>query len=190
MNSAQKFLLVLGIIFVLIASYFAYLQVQSTHNLAPKNETSDYSKSQFVTQGGNYSIQYPSGYEILRDEIPSTDGVNMDSPDTISINSKALASPNFIITIQYTKLEGDTSLEQMALSNQSCQLDMKSSEKYTLGGKEALIFKDTTCGPNGNTQILAINNETFYRITIVTPGTYGQVETNVNTVLSTFKFIQ
>lgn len=167
--------------------------IQTSISTSPLPTKLDSSPRVYTSQAGKYSFNDPNNVKIYINEKYSVDGVKIPLKDTVVLISDLLPElkTNYQMSINHQTIDADTTLKQFVDKNSSCQDIVSSKGKfYILGGKNALIFEDTPCGPSRVTAIYVLNNELGYIIEIETAGNYNEIRNYTDQVLSTLKFIQ
>ncbi|MDX1417363.1 MAG: hypothetical protein R3293_24375, partial [Candidatus Promineifilaceae bacterium] len=145
----------------------------------------------YAAADDRYTISFPAGYEMLENETVSVDGVTHPAPNTLTLVADNDSTADFVLTIQHAQYAGETSLEaalQIGVGEDSCYFAVpENSEPITIGGQEALIFRDTPCGPFGSTLIYTVAGEMIFLITIESSASFGMIEEEIRPILDTFE---
>jgi hypothetical protein len=136
---------------------------------------------------GGLSIQFPAEYRLYTEQKPSVDGVVIDLPNGIAIASPS--SPNFVLSIEFFRLEQPRTLHEFVLDDDGCILDPTLGEEITVASEPAVLFPDTPCGPYGSSILYLARQSIAYRITVETPAPYQEVSASVMALLSTIQWI-
>jgi hypothetical protein len=138
------------------------------------------------------SVSHPPDYEAVLDERFSVDGVRAAAPRTLSIRNPA-ADNGFVITVENIVPEprADT-MEAQVQQDESCAAAV-TPEPLILPSwsPDALIYKNTPCGPFGSTLIFAhdqYSGYTYFRVTVESHVSYDIIAPEVEAILRTFRF--
>ena len=142
---------------------------------------------EYTNTEGAFSIQYPEEDKIYEDQHPSVDGVVADAPDSVALQH--VSTNGFVLSIAFVPLTEGISPTDFAASDDTCAVSDLPVESFTLGGENALLFKDTPCGPFGSSIIYATHAQMGYRILIESGGAFQAVKPEVSNILDTFKFL-
>ena len=140
-----------------------------------------------------YTLNYPTTYTVLENESVSVDRVRVPSTNTLTlISDDESQMGSFVITIKHKLVEENITLREaieIEIDNEWCYfVTMENSEPYVLGGMESLIYKDTPCGPVGNTLIYTVNGNIVFLVIIQSQTSFETIRNNVEQVLSSFQF--
>lgn len=134
-----------------------------------------------------YLLKYPSDYKLMENQKSSVDGVVVNVPNTTTLISPVFQNikTNAQISIRYENSTSSLTAQQFAQEKGITT----QSNPYLLDGRSGFIFEDTPIGPYGSTFIYVFTKNKAYTITIETTTQYKNVKSNVDQILSTFKFL-
>ncbi len=137
---------------------------------------------------GLFSIRYPATDVFYENEVPSVDGVLAPVSNTIAIR---IGAPDpLILSITFKPIEPNTSLAAFAAQDDACVTksrgDPTPGEPLEISGQPALLFRDTSCGPNGSTVIFTTRGALGYHLAIPYVAPYEYVKGWVAPILDTF----
>ena len=138
------------------------------------------------TSNGNYLLEYPSNSEIYQNKTLSTDGIELDSENTVTIVIKGVNS--FTLVIKHSAISSNQSLESIVESMSWCYLSVVSSETYQLSEEKALLFANSPCGLYRTHLLYSVHNSTLYSIEIMSNDDFEKIRTELDQILSTFRF--
>jgi hypothetical protein len=138
------------------------------------------------------SVSHPPDYEAVLDERFSVDGVRVAAPRTLSIRNPA-AENGFVISVENIVPEPRLeTMEAQVQQDDSCVASI-TQEPLLLSGwsPDALIYRNTPCGPFGSTVIFAhdqYSGYTYFRVTVESHVSYDIIAPEVEAILRTFRF--
>ena len=155
--------------------------------IAAPTPTADSESLSYISEAGQFSLQYPAQYNLYENAKPSVDGVLAEITDSISLHyvSKNSGLSSFILSIQYEPRPTDQTLTEIA--EQLCPVQEKEPQSLTIAGQEALLVEDTVCGPSTISFIVFMSDQYLYRISIENNGRFADIEEDVMAVLATFE---
>ena len=160
-------------------------------SIVPTTSQSDQIVNWKTYSSQTFSFKYPMEYKLYENQIVSVDGEIVPQQGTIEIVSPLIKSLNTNFTFSITSDQNKISKSLSTLVDyiSTCSSTSSANGKpYVLGGIQAMIFEDTTCGPVGGTYIYAVNGNLFYIIQVSSHAQYNDIHSYVNQILSTFRF--
>lgn len=144
----------------------------------------------YLSSGGKYTFEYPSGYKINENKVVGVDGVSSPTPNTVQVISSVLEGTNGNFAMAITHKNTSSNLQAFISANTGCSsVTSTSGTAYKIGTVEGSIFRDTPCGPRGATYLYFINNGVGYMVTVESTVDSKTTELYSDQILSTFQFI-
>lgn len=140
----------------------------------------------YLSADGRYSVSYPADeFALLVDQKPSVDGVIAPAPGSVSLHRTL--EPSLLITIRHIQLQGQPDRYELVAAQDPCAADGASAEDRLLGSLEALLFRDTPCGPYGYSLVAATDRGYGYLVQIEARVPFDEVAEAVNAILASFE---
>jgi hypothetical protein len=122
------------------------------------------------------------------DEKPSVDGVISPAPGTIALYKDSGVA--FVLSIEYKPLDEALSATSFAEGDDPCVAGSPGAIPLALDDKDAVIFPDTPCGPDGSTVVYLVHGLRGYRITIESANPFQTIQDLVMPILETFTIVE